>query len=393
LIAGATLNRAFSSIIDHLGFLYAKGQATGHAMANNPFYIYQEPRWPALSWENGKIIGLLTQLRFQQGLALGEFNARFNKKQKAEITARLLTAESLGSSPQLMSFLTAQLCQEDASLTHDLDGIAECLLDQCLNPGLLDHERLGNWHAAIFSQGRSGMRKIPTGEWRHSDEGEMYIVSGHGEQETIHYIAPPADTIHREISIWLDWVNSAHDQDELDPFIKSAIAHLWFLIIHPFADGNGRMARAITEYINHQAIKSPYRCYSISLAIMNNKKSYYDALQYTQIHGLDITPWIRWYLSCCLEAVMSSIKHIDHHHTQWISQFNKRQMTMIMQIQSKSRQRITAKDWAELMRCSPDTALRDIQALISQGILTKGPSGGRSAYYELSSSILLHGTQ
>jgi Fic family protein len=361
-------------------------------MANNPLYIYQEPRWPALSWENGKIIGLLAKLRYQQGLALGEFNARFSEKEKAEITARLLTAESLGSEPQLTSYLTAQLCQKEASLAHDLDGIAECLLDQCLNQGLLDHERLGNWHAAMFSQGRSGMRKIPTGKWRHGDEGEMYIVSGHGEQETIHYIAPPADTIQREISMWLDWVNSAQDEHELDPFIKSAIAHLWFLIIHPFADGNGRMARAITEYINHQVIKSPYRCYSISLAIMNNKKSYYDALQYTQIHGLDITPWISWYLNCCLDAVMTSIKSMGQPQAQLMDQFNKRQMHMITQLQSQSRHRITAKDWSELMRCSPDTALRDIQALISRGILTKGPSGGRSAYYELSSRIF-HETQ
>jgi Fic family protein len=256
----------------------------------------------------------------------------------------------------------------------------------CAKP--LSEERLFAWQAALFPTGRSGMRKIIVGAWRDDAHGPMQVVSGPVGKEKVHYEAPAARLLDREMSAFIAWANDTEDRTDL--VLRAALAHLWFVTIHPFADGNGRIARAIADWALARSENSPQRFYSMSAQIRHERNDYYDILEKTQKGTLDVTPWMEWFLACLgraldatevtLGAVLRKARFWEKHAR---VQLNDRQRDVINLLLDGFAGKLTTTKWAKLEKCSHDTALRDIQALIEQGLLRKDPSGGRSTSYSL----------
>jgi Fic family protein len=266
-----------------------------------------------------------------------------------------------------------------------VDGVVEMMLDatQKFNEPLTD-ERLFGWHNCMFPTGRSGMYKINAGNWR---KGPMYVVSGAMGREHIHYEAPRADQVEKEMNQLLKWFN---EEMKIDPVLKAAIAHFWFVTIHPFEDGNGRIARAIADLQLARADESPQRFYSMSAQIQKERSSYYDILEATQKGSTVITKWLEWFLRCLdkaltttdetLAAVLRKAKFWDEHAS---SGMNTRQNLMLNKMLDGFDGKVTTVKWAKIAKTSHDTALRDIQQLLDQGILIKEDAGGRSTSYLL----------
>jgi Fic family protein len=252
------------------------------------------------------------------------------------------------------------------------------------NNKTLTDERLFGWHAALFPTGRSGMYKIEVGKWR---SGDMQVVSGGMNRETVHYEAPKAELLESEMIRLMKWFNT---QSDLDPILKAAMAHLWFITIHPFDDGNGRIARAITDMQLSKADGVNQRFYSMSAQINNQKKSYYNILEQTQKDDLEITKWIVWFLECLKKAIISSNSIVDkvvRKHQFWMKNSlqisNDRQREMLNKLMDNFEGNLTTSKWAKITKVSQDTALRDITDLVNKGILRKENSGGRSTHYKL----------
>jgi Fic family protein len=251
----------------------------------------------------------------------------------------------------------------------------------------LDEERLFAWHAALFPTGRSGTTKINVGAWRESKDDPMQVVSGQVGRERIHYEAPPAARLPAEIGVFLTWFGR---EDKLDPVLKAAIAHLWFVTSHPFGDGNGRIARAIADLTLARSENSAQRFYSMSAQIRTERKAYYDILEATQKGDLDITNWLTWFLDCLtnafngaeevLGAVLRKAQFWERHAG---ASLNDRQRTMLNRLLDGFEGKLTTSKWAKLAKCSQDTAHRDIEDLIGRGILLKDAGGGRSTSYSL----------
>ena len=251
----------------------------------------------------------------------------------------------------------------------------------------LTSERLFGWHSAMFPSGRSGMYKITVGNWRDDSTGPMQVVSGPLGKEKVHFQAPDSKKIKREIQKFLTWFNS---NSNIDPTIQAGIAHLWFVTIHPFEDGNGRITRAITDMILSRSETSPQRFYSMSSQIRLERKKYYEMLEKTQKGNLNITPWMEWFLECLERALISSdqiVNKVLQKHQFWIDnkeiQFNERQILMLEKLLDGFTGKLNSTKWAKINKCSTDTALRDIQDLITKNILEKEPGGGRSTSYFL----------
>jgi len=268
---------------------------------------------------------------------------------------------------------------------RDVEGVVEMMLDATQNYDQpLDEKRLFNWHAALFPTGRSGMYKIETARYR---TGEMQIVSGPMGRERVHFHAPPPQNMKSEMDIFLNWLNN---NSEVDLVIKSAIAHFWFIIIHPFDDGNGRIARAISDLLLARSENSVFRFYSLSSQILLERKLYYKILQKIQHSDGDITEWIQWFLNClfrALEATEETIKEVLKKTQFWDVHketiLNSRQQLMINKLLDGFTGKLKTSKWAKITKCSQDTALRDIKDLIEKGILKQEDSGGRSTNYEL----------
>ncbi len=275
-----------------------------------------------------------------------------------------------------------------APVDRYVDGVVEMMLDATQKyQDTLTKERLFGWHAALFPTGRSGLRTISIGSWRNDRSGPMQVVSGPIGKEWVHFEAPAADRLSAEMSLFLDWFNGPTAGD---PVLKAALAHLWFVTIHPFDDGNGRIARAIADLALARSEQSPQRFYSMSAQIRIERKDYYDILERTQKGPLDISPWMHWFLACLdraiegtevtLASVLSKARFWEAHTGE---SFNDRQRKVLNRLLDGFEGKLTSSKWARLTRCSQDTAHRDIVDLVNRGILAKEAAGGRSTSYSL----------
>jgi Fic family protein len=365
-------------------------------------YIWEKPDWPKLSWDQAKLATLLAEVRHAQGRLLGRMEA-IGFPLREEAFLQTLTQDVLKTSEiegekldkaQARSSLARRLGIDIGALTpadRNVEGIVEVILDATRNHDApLDDERLFGWHAALFPTGRSGMGRIRVGAWRQDDSGPMQVVSGPIGREHVHYTAPPARRLDAEISAFLAWFNAPA---EMDPVLKAAIAHLWFVTIHPFDDGNGRIARAIADLALARSENSPQRFYSMSAQIGAERNDYYQVLERTQKGGLDVSGWMAWFLGCLhraiagaqdtLAAVLFKAGFWEKHAK---AALNARQIKVLNRMLDGFEGKLTSSKWAKLAKCSQDTANRDIAALIELGILRKGEAGGRSTSYRINES-------
>jgi len=298
---------------------------------------------------------------------------------------------------QVRSSIARRLGMDVGGLVHSdryVDGVVEMMLDATQNfDKPLTQERLFGWHAHLFPTGRSGMHKITVGAWRRDAHGPMRVVSGPLGWEKVHFEAPQANRLAGEMRIFLNWFKNVKD---LDPVLKAGIAHLWFVTLHPFEDGNGRMARAIADLQLARADASKERFYSMSLQIRQERNAYYDILEKTQKsnqvskEGIDITAWLEWFLACLnrsldrTESTLSCVlKKVSFWESHPLGSLNERQRTMINKLFDGFEGRLTSSKWAKITKCSQDTALRDILDLVEKSVLRKDSAGGRSTGYLL----------
>jgi len=364
----------------------------------NP-YIYQLPDWPAFRWDSTRLAGPLAALRHRQGRLIGRMES-LGFSLRAEATLQTLTTEITKSSEiegemldhdSVRSSIARRLGIDIGALApvdRSVEGVVEMTLDATQNYGApLTAARLFGWHAALFPTGYSGMHKIAVARWRDDSRGPMQVLSGPIGQQRVHFEALAAARLDQEMSAFLQWFEA---EDGTDPVLRAGLAHLWFVTIHPFADGNGRIARAIADMALARSEKSPQRFYSMSAQIRIERNIYYDKLEKTQETGLDITPWLEWFLGCLDRAFDQTEKNLGsvlrkarfweiHAH----KPLNDRQRLMLNKLLDGFEGKLTSSKWAKIAKCSQDTALRDILNLIEQGALKKDPGGGRSTSYSL----------
>jgi len=362
-------------------------------------YMYQNPDWPAFFWEDSQILRQLGEVRHLQGKLLGKMESLGFELQN-EALLNTLTMDVLKSTEiegeflnpgQVRSSLARRLGLEIAGTgpsDRNVDGMVDMMLDATQNNSqILDEERLFGWHSALFPSGRSGLYKIQVGTWREDTTGPMQVVSGAIGREKVHYQAPDSEKVPFEMERFIEWFNS---DSKIDEVIKSAVAHLWFVTIHPFDDGNGRVTRALTDMLLARADKSKQRFYSMSAQIRLERKSYYDILEKTQKGDLNITDWLLWFLDCLLKALKSTetvlvrvLTKADFWQKQKDTDLNVRQKLMLNKLLDGFEGKLTSSKWAKITKTSTDTALRDIQDLQNKNILKKDEAGGRSTNYEL----------
>lgn len=360
-----------------------------------PKYIYQYKSWPSFTWDNSKIQVLLGNVRHLQGKIFGQLSALGFSLQD-EALLKSLTEDVVRSSEiegvalnyeQVRSSIARQLGLEFAGMVNSdrsIDGIVAMLLDATQNfKKALTAKRLFGWHASLFPTGFSGIYKIDVGKYR---KHEMQVVSGGIGRERVHYEAPMPSVIKAEMDVFLKWLNA----NNIDLTLKSGIAHFWFVVIHPFDDGNGRIARALSDYLLAQSDNSEKRFYSLSAQILTEKKEYYRVLELTQQNDADITEWLVWYLNClkhALENSENSIAKILNKTHFWDRikdvPINERQRLMINKLLEGFDGKLKSSKWAKITKCSEDTALRDIKDLVSKSILKQEDAGGRSTSYTL----------
>jgi Fic family protein len=364
-------------------------------------HIHQLPEWPHFQWDREALADPLAEIRHRQGRLLGRMEGLgFSLRQEAELES--LTLEVVKSSEiegekldagEVRSSIACRLGLEIAGLVpveRDVDGVVEMMLDATKNfAAPLSADRLFGWHSALFPTGRSGLRRIIVGAWRDDAKGPMQVVSGPVGKEKVHYEALAAALLDKEMSAFLAWANDT--ADKTDPVIRAALAHLWFVTIHPFDDGNGRIARAIADWALARSENSPQRFYSMSAQIRTERNDYYDILERTQKGTLDVTPWMEWFLGCLgrafdgtevtLAAVLRKAHFWEKHARVPV---NDRQRDVINRLLDGFEGKLTTQKWAKFEKCSHDTALRDIQGLIENGILKKDLGSGRSTSYSLS---------
>ena len=362
-------------------------------------YNHELSEWPKFQWENSDLSTDLAEVRHRQGRLLGRMES-LGFQLREESVLRTLTEEVVKSSEiegelldrdQVRSSIARRLGMDVAGMVpadRNVDGVVEMMLDATQNYAEpLTDKRLFDWHAALFSTGRSGMSKITVGNWRDDKSGPMQVVSGPMGRETVHYEAPAAPLLQKEMDAFLAWFESGKC---IDSVLVAGIAHLWFVTIHPFDDGNGRIARAITDLALSRSENSAQRFYSMSSTIRTDRKQYYEVLERTQKGGLDITKWLQWFLRCLkgafdhaestLSTVLSKAEFWNIHQD---TELNKRQKMMINRLLDGFLGKLTSSKWAQLTKTSQDTASRDIDDLVEKGILMRGSAGGRSTSYEL----------
>jgi Fic family protein len=362
-------------------------------------YIHDDQEWPRFHWNEARITKQLASLRLRQGKLIGRMEA-LGITLRGEAVLRTLTEDVLKTSEiegekldadQVRSSLARRLGIEIGALTpadRDVEGAVEMMLDATQNHAKpLDAERLFGWHAALFPTGRSGMSKIVVGDWRGDSDGPMQVVSGPIGKERVHYEAPKAERLPAEMKAFLDWYNANTD---LDGVLKAGLAHLWFVTIHPFADGNGRIARAIADMSLARSEESANRFYSMSAQIRNERNAYYDMLEHTQKGDLDITDWLTWFLDCLdhafigAETILASVlRRANFWKTHAQTNLNDRQRLMLNKLLNGFEGKLTSSKWAKITKSSQPTAGRDIEQLIALGILRKDGAGGRSTSYSL----------
>ncbi len=362
-------------------------------------YIHEQADWPKFDWDSGAIAAPLASVRHQQGLLLGQMRGLgFQLRNEAVLTT--LTEDVVKSSEiegeildrdQVRSSIARRLGLDIGALTpadRHVEGVVEMMLDAT---GRFDQplteDRLFGWHAALFPTGRSGMAKITVAGWRTDSTGPMQVVSGPIGRERVHYEAPAAARVAGEMDTFLRWFDS---ERAIDPVLQAAVAHLWFVTIHPFDDGNGRIARAIADMQLARSEKSSQRFYSLSAQIRHERAAYYRMLESTQKDGLDITPWIEWFLGCfgrALDGAQDILATVTRKARFWErfagAAINERQRDILNRLLDGFEGKLTNKKYALIEKCSADTALRDINLLLALGALEKDAGGGRSTSYSL----------
>lgn len=362
-------------------------------------YIWERKSWPKFTWDNDTVAGLLAQTSREQGRLIGKMEG-LGFEHRGEAHLHILTEDVVKTSEiegeilardQVRSSIARRLGMDIGGLVladRDVEGIVEVMLDATGNfDQPLTEDRLLGWHAALFPTGRSGMRKIIVGQWRDDSDGPMQVVSGPMGREKVHFTAPPAERLPAETAKFLKWLARPGD---LDPLLIAGLAHLWFVTLHPFDDGNGRIARAIADMALARADGSAQRFYSMSAQIRLERNDYYDTLEKIQKGDLDITTWQMWFLGCLrraidgahgtLEAILAKARFWEGFAKQPL---NKRQIRVLNRIMDGFEGKLTTSKWASLAKCSQDTAYRDILDLIERGALQKDPGGGRSTSYSI----------
>lgn len=363
-------------------------------------YIWQQPDWPDFRWDTDTILEPLSRLSQLHGRLNGRMSMLgFDEKRRSALSA--MTEDLIGSSEiegvmlnpnSVRSSIARRLGIEDDGLLiedHYVEGLVDVMLDavrNCREP--LTDERLFGWHAALFPLGRSGMYKITVADWRRGEE-PMQVVSGAFGHEKVHYEAPPSAAVPLEMKRLIAWCNSAVHS----PFIMAAVAHLWFVTVHPFDDGNGRISRTLADMFLSRLDADSARYYSMSAEINRNKKDYYEILERTQKGTLDITEWLLWFFDCIEKAILRASDTIERtlQKTAYWDRFrdveiNERQRKVINRLWDGFDGKLTSSKWAKICSCSQDSALRDINDLISKGMLRNSGEGGRSANYLLTSA-------
>jgi Fic family protein len=362
-------------------------------------YIHELEAWPAFRWNSEKLAAQLAAVRHQQGRLIGRMEA-LGFPLREEAVLRTLTEDVLKSSEiegeildkdQVRSSIARRLGMDIGALTpvdRNVEGVVEMMLDATQHySDPLTSGRLFDWHAALFPTGRSGMNKIVVGAWRDQSGDPMQVVSGAIGHERVHFEAPIAECLDQEMRAFLKWFDAA---SAVDPVIKAALAHLWFVTIHPFEDGNGRIARAIADMALARSEGNAQRFYSMSAQIRLERKAYYDQLETTQKGDLDVTEWLGWFLSCfgrafdgadaILASVLTKARFWEKHLS---ATLNPRQRLMLNRLLDGFEGKLTSSKWATIAKCSQDTANRDIDDLLRRGILIKDSGGGRSTSYSL----------
>ena len=362
-------------------------------------YIYEQPEWPHLHCRIEDLAVHLADVRHRQGILLGKASELgFALRQEATLVA--LTEEVVKTSEIEGEILDADLVRssvarrlglDDGGLDHNdrnVEGAVEMMLDATQRYDQpLTEERLRGWQAALFPTGYSGMRHITVGKWRQDTTGPMQVVSGPIGRERVHFEAPNAARIDREVEAFLNWFNAPANTD---PVIKAGLAHLWFVTIHPFEDGNGRVARAIAEMSLARADGAGQRFYSVSSQIRKERSDYYRTLERTQKGTTDVTRWLDWFLYCvgaAIDSAMATFAVVTSKERFWRSvdevAVNDRQRAMLNRLLDGFEGKLTTKKWAQIAKCSHDTALRDINELIAHGVLIRSEAGGPRTSYEL----------
>lgn len=361
-------------------------------------YIHEEPGWPKLTWGSDTLAAPLAYVRHQQGRLLGKMEALgFELRNEASLT--VLTADVVKSSAiegqsldpeEVRSSIARKLGLEVAGLpqpSRNVDGIVEMMLDATQNfSAELTADRLFGWHAALFPTGHSGINRIAVGQWRDDASGPMQVVSGPIGKEKVHFQAPKAEQLPEEMERFLAWFNTPSDAD---PVLTAGLAHFWFVTIHPFEDGNGRIARAIADMTLARADGTKDRFYSMSSQIEAERKQYYSQLEQAQRGSLDLTPWLGWFVACLGRSIDSSDERLagvlfkariwQTLNSQ--SPVNDRQRLVINRMLNGFKGFLTTSKYAKLAKCSADSALRDIQDLLKRGVLAQNPGRGRSTSY------------
>lgn len=359
-------------------------------------YLWEKEDWPHFVWDNRKINEVLIPLRHRQGRLLGMAET-LGFDVKSPVVLDAMTADIIKSSEiegirlnpdDVRSSVAWQLGIDRIgvpSVDRYIEGVVDVMFDAVHNYDKpLSQDRLFDWHFALFPN-PNPLAHITVGNWRQGKE-TMQVVSGRYGKEKVHYEAPPSSAVPQMMADLLQWINDT----DFDPVLKAAVAHLWFVTIHPFSDGNGRLARTITDMLLAKADATPYRFYSMSAQIAMERQEYYEMLEQTQKGSLDITQWIVWFVKMVDKAIESSIETISRTLSKasfWESNrhiaMNERQTKMINMLWDGFEGKLTTSKWAKINKCSTDTALRDIQDLVRKRILERTDAGGRSTGYEL----------
>jgi len=362
-------------------------------------YIHQLPDWPKFRWNEKGLAATLGAVRHRQGRLVGRMEA-LGFRLRSEAMLQTLTEDVVKSSAiegeildteQVRSSIARRLGIEIGALTsadRDVEGVVEMMLDATQKyDSPLTVDRLLRWHAALFPTGRSSVRKVTVGAWRDDKSGPMQVVSGPTGRQRVHYEAPAAARVDGEMATFLDWFES---RTSTDPVLHAGIAHLWFVTIHPFDDGNGRIARAIADMALARSDGSAQRFYSMSAQIRQERDAYYGMLEATQKGDLDITDWLAWFLGCldrAFDGAESMLANVLRKAEFWkrhaAAALNERQRDMLDRLLEGFEGKLTSSKYAMLEKTSPDTALRDINDLVDRGILKKDEGGGRSTSYSL----------
>lgn len=362
-------------------------------------YIHELPNWPRFDWHRERLAEPLADVRHRQGRLIGHMEALgFNLRQEAVL--QTLTADVLKSSEiegeqldaeQVRSSIARRLSMDIGALKpadRHIEGVVEMMLDATRHYDQpLTDERLFSWHASLFPTGRSGMTKIRVGAWRDDSASPMQVVSGPIGKEHVHFQAPAAERLDRDVQAFLNWFNANADMDLV---LKAGLAHLWFVTIHPFDDGNGRIARAIADMTLARSENSSQRFYSMSAQIRQERGAYYGILEEAQKGTLDITPWMEWFLGClgrAIDGAQTTLSAVLAKARFWEAiagiSINERQRLVLNRLLDGFEGKLTTSKYAKLAKCSQDTALRDILLLVERGILARNPEGGRSTSYAL----------